>query len=217
MSLHTTKTAVNRDDLPVVAPAASVAPSLPPASGAALAPPTTTPIAKRYKLSPNSLVRKKAVAIVALRAAGYTNEEIAAELGIKTNSIHTYLWRASRAGFLVDRKTGTSLLSDPKDELEFALSHKIIRNLKAGLDGKPITDEDGETKPVTKQMVDLTLEVARGTMFKRFDPAKEQAVPMTTILAVKVEMPSTGVVTARPGALGGVPAYDVDGEVVGRG
>lgn len=151
------------------------------------------------KLAKTSLVRKKALAIVALRANGYTTEQIAAELHIKPSSVKQYLYRAGRAGLLVSKHG--SLLADPKDNVEFELSHKVIRNLNEMMDSK--------NKKVRNE---VTLEMARGHLFKKFDQAKEQTLPAMNVLSVKIEMPSSGEVVPRPGAFGGVPAY-VEGEV----
>lgn len=160
-----------------------------------------TPLRKPLlKLQKNSIVRKKALAIVALRAAGYSDAAIASELKIAVTTIKAYLYRATQAGMLVDKKT-KSLLSDPTDRVEFELSHKVIRNLNEMMD----SDDDQLRKEVT-------LEVAKGALFKKFDPIKEHVLPSMNVLSVKIEMPSSGAVEVRPGALGGTPAY-VEGEV----
>lgn len=190
---------------PAISPVETVATSLPPSPSAALAP--LSPKQGLVKLGKNSIVRKKAMAIVALRAHGYTTEQIAVELAIKPASVNQYLWRATKAGLLVDRKTG-SLLTDPKDNIEFELSHKVIRNLNEFMD----SDDDDVRKEVT-------LEIAKGTMWKRFDPAKETAMPAMNVLAVKIEMPTSGQVDARHGAMGGSPAYAegaAEGELIGE-
>lgn len=201
--------------LPVQAAVLSLPPA--PADAAPTLPtpypdPVMVPVKKPIQvMERNSVMRKKAVAIVAMRAAGYTTEEIATELKIKPGSVATYVYQATRAGFLVNR-SGSNMLADPKDQLEFQLSHKIVRNLSAALDNKPITTDDGEIMRLSKTQRETTMEIAKGTLFKRFDTPKEVAAPSMNVLSVKIEMPTTGGVDARHGAIGGVGAY-TEGEV----
>lgn len=185
------------------------APSLPPAPGETALSPSTAhakpvPIARSYYKM--SVVRKKAVAIVAMRAAGYTTDEIAAELKLKPSSISTYIHRATKEGFLVNKHG--SMLHDPTDQVEYELAHKVVRNLNAALDDTLVTIADGEMKPVSKEMREVTLEVARGTLFKKFDQPHEAPLPSMQILAIKVDMPTNGQVQAREGTIGGVPYVD---------
>lgn len=175
-------------------------PSLPPAASEALAPPppATKP---RWFLPKSSVVRKKALAIIAMRANGYTRAQISEELGIAPSTIDDYVYRATKSGALVGRD-GRSLLADPKEELETTLAHKIVRNFNEALDSPDEARRDH-----------VTLEVAKGTIFKRFDPAKEAGAAPMTVLAVKIEMPAGAAMEARPGSIGGTPAY-TEGEIV---
>lgn len=189
------------------------APSLPPVSGETAR--SLSPLHKSFhKLEKDSLIRKKAVAIVAMRAQGFSTDEIAAELHLKPSSISTYVHRAAKSGFLVNSKG--SLLSDPKDQVEFELAHKVVRNLNAALDGTLVTTAEGEIKPVSKSMRETTLEVAKGTLFKRFDQPKEGPLPSMQVLAVRIEMPtaSQSLPHVVEGSIGGVPAtFDDEGEI----
>ncbi len=185
-------------------PTPSAAVSLPPPPGEALAPSPLPAPKPRYKLEKNSLIRRKAVAIVAMRAQGFSTDEIAAELQIKPQSVHAYVYRATKSGFLVN-KQGQSLLTDPKDHIEFELAHKAVRNLGEFLD----SDDD-----TTRERV--TLEVAKGALWKKFDVAKDAAMPGMQVLAVRIEMPAAGkdVPQADLSAMGGTPSY-VEGSVEG--
>jgi hypothetical protein len=195
-----------RNRLNVPPPAEPAAPSLPPVPGETLAPAPTTPPKRDYvKIEKNSMVRRKAVAIVAMRAQGYSNDEIAAELKIKPQSIKQYLYRATKSGFLVN-KDGL-LLQDPHDALEFDVAHRAVRNLKAALDDEPIVTKGGEIKAVSPSMTKLALKVAEGTLFKKFDQSKDPQQHGMQVLAVRVEMPAGAAATVDAASIGGAPAY----------
>lgn len=201
----------------IAAPAAistkAVAPSLPPAPNLSPAPPLTTP---SWRLPKNSVVRKKAVAIIAMRAQGFTTDEIAHELHIKPASVCTYVYRAGRNGMLTNKR-GESAFDDPKDCIDYELAHKVVRNMNAALDDMPVTLASGEIKDISKVMYETTMRLAEGALFKRFDQAHDtSALPGMQVLAVKIEMPQTGGVVVREGSIGGVPAYSsevVEGQV----
>ena len=184
----------------------AVAPSLPPASGATTLSPThSTHAAKRIpsnKIEKGSLIRKKALAIVAMRAQGYTSDEIAAELKVKVATLSTYVHRAVKSGFLVNSK-GESLLADPKDQVEYELAHKVVRNLGVLLDCGDL-----------KTQKEVTLEVAKGTLFKKFDQQVNVPLPNMNVLSLRIEMPrGADTITVREGSIGGKPAY-VEGETM---
>ena len=190
----------------IAAPAAistrAVAPSLPPASNLSPAPPLATP---SWRLPKNSIVRKKAVAIIAMRAQGFTTDEIAHELRIKPASVCTYVYRAGRNGMLTNKR-GESAFDDPKDRIDYELAHKAVRNMDAFLD----SPDDAVRERVT-------MKLAEGSLFKRWDQAHDMStLPGMQVLAVKIDMPHTGGVVVREGSIGGVPAYSsevVEGQV----
>lgn len=157
-----------------------------------------------WKIPKNSMVKRKALAIVAMRANGYTDDQISEELHITKGSIRTYLYRATRSGFLVDRKSG-SLLADPHDRLEYDLAHKAVRNLEAMLDSDTILERGQKSV-----RMEATLEMAKGVLFKKFDQAAAPSMP-TNVLQIKIEGAQSKVdVTA-----GGAPLY-IDGDVVSQ-
>ena len=192
---------------PAAAVAGAVASSLPPTPSRVPAPPTTS-LDNPWKIEKHSVIRKKAVAIVAMRAQGYSTDEIAQELKIRPKSVRNYVYLATKSGFLVNKQG--SFFADPKDSIEFELAHKAIRNLHAALDDEPVTIEStGEIKPISKVMYDATMELAHGALFKQFDPPKESAsLPGMQVLAIKIDMPTTGDTTVREGSMGGSPIYE---------
>ena len=206
--------AVPTTGIPAEASAGAVASSLPPTPDRVPAP-STIALTKRtpkpaWQIEKNSVVRKKAVAIIAMRAQGLSNDEIATELKIRPSSVTNYVWMATRSGFLLN-KAG-SFFTDPKDTVEFELSHKIVRNLNAALDDEPVIVASGEIKSVSRQMYDATMELAKGSLFKRFDPPKDgSTLPnMQQVLAIKIDMPTAleSPLTIREGSIGGTPIYE---------
>ena len=168
-----------------------MASSLPPTPSRVPAPPTV--LATRLKQT--SLIRKKALAIVAMRAQGYSTEEIASELGIRPRSVAQYVYTASKGGWLP--RTKGSAFADPKDSIDFELAHKAVRNMNEFLDSPDI-----ETRK------EMTLELAKGSLFKRFDQSKEATLPGMQVLAIKIDMPTTGDTPVREGSMGGAPIYE---------
>lgn len=146
----------------------------------------------------NSALRKTVVKILALRTRGLTMEDIGKSLGLSKNTVTSYLYRAGKNGWLED-------LDDPKDGLDFDVMHKVVRNMHDALDSK---DEDRRDS--------MTKEIAKGTIFKRYDADAAQQAPPMTVLAVRIEMPEGTPRTMRPGTAVGVPQY-IDGDVVSHG
>lgn len=147
---------------------------------------------------PNSKIRKTAVKILALRLRGMPDAEIATALGLASPSVvRGYIHRAYKNGWLTDD------LDNPKDELEYAIGHKLVRNIHQALDS-------GDPERKDK----MTLEVAKGTLFKQFDQQAATSAPALNVLAIKIEMPIGVPGTVREGTMGGSPAY-VEGETVG--
>ena len=185
-------------------------PSLPPASQDADTTPTVLPAPRQskkkphWKIAKDSMVRKKAIAIVAMRANGYSKEEISKELGINENSIRMYLYRASKSGFLVNKKG--QLLADPHDRLEFNLAQKAVDNLEKMLD----SDEKLSRGEKSVKM-EATLAVANGMLFKKFDQSKDAPMP-TNVLQINIQGNTSSIDVTE----GGTPLY-TDGEIVEQG
>ena len=160
-------------------------------------------IAKVKALPKNSVIRQKALAIMAMRLAGHDNEDIARELELSERSLNQYMWMAGKNGW-IPRKRG---LVDPKDELEFSLAHKVIRNLDDAMD-----DDTRNTKTGMPVKTEVALEVAKGTLFKRFGE-QNSAIVQTAVLAVKIEMAPGTPTQVREGTTGGVGRW-IEADVV---
>jgi hypothetical protein len=144
-------------------------------------------------LPKNSVVRQKALAIMAMRLAGHSNEEIAKDLGLSERSLNQYLYMAGKHGW-IPRKKG---FVDPKDDLEFSLAHKVVQNLREAMD-----DETRNGKTGMPVKTEIALEVAKGTIFKKFSEG-QQAAPQTNVLAIRIEMPPGPPQEIREGTTGG--------------
>lgn len=146
---------------------------------------------------PTSKLRDTVERILMMRAAGWEDSVIAEKLGIGVPSIRTYIYMAGKNGWLD--------FDNAKDHLENLTAHKVLRNLDGVLDG---------TLELTPTQRDVTLEVAKGTLFKKFDMAPVVAPGNTNVLAIKVEFPAGTInVPVREGTTGGTPAW-TEGEVV---
>ena len=183
---------------PAAAVAGAVASSLPPTPSRVPAPPTTPAVSVKplTHLKQTSMIRKKALAIVAMRAQGYSTEEIASELGIRPRCVAQYVYTASKSGWL--GRTKGSAFSDPKDTIDFELAHKAVRNMGEFLDS-----------PDIELRKEATFDLARGALYKRFDLPKDSApLPGMQVLAIKIDMPTTGDTAVREGSMGGLPIYE---------
>jgi hypothetical protein len=149
------------------------------------------------KLPDNSLIRKKVLAIIAMECAGKSHTEIAAELGIKEKTIRQYKFIAGKKGWL------TSV--DPRDQLEYNLGHKIVENFKEALDSPDPARKDK-----------MTVELAKGTIFKKFDAQASVAPPMSALTINIVNAPTEGgsAPTVRVGTMHGTPKTYTDAQVV---
>lgn len=158
---------------------------------------------KNNVLPKNGLVKKKAMAILALRIDGWTNDEIASELGIKPKSVNQYIYLAGRNGWLA-RRDGT-LVGDARDDVEMNVLPRVLRNLKEFLD----SDDDEIRKEVT-------LKTAEGTIHKRFQGealAPAQLTSLTVNIVQAQTMPGVAQPAVREGTTHGTPMF-VEGQVL---
>lgn len=124
-----------------------------------------------------------------------TNKEIAQELGISLSTLQNTLYKARQQGWLT--------FVDPVDELKYGMIPKIADNLNLFLDARDRT---------------VTLEAAKATLFREY--ASKEGIndaPPTTILALKIEMPTNAAPTTNiKGVIVGTPVSlnVVEGEVV---
>lgn len=152
----------------------------------------------RSILPPNSIIRRKVLAIIAMRLEGKDNEEIGKLLDIKPASVNQYMYFAGKNGWLKNRAI------DPSDRLDHEVAHKVVRNLDEALDSPDEERRDKATKIV-----------AEGMLFKRYNEQAQQAPP-NLMIGVRIEMPNTPgtpAPTIREGTTGGEPLWR-EGEVV---
>lgn len=154
-----------------------------------------------WRLPDDSIVRERAMKIIAFRLGGMSDDEIAKYLGIGRRSIGPYIYRAGKNGWLD--------YNSPREAIENGLAHKVLRNLNAMLDN----GDDAATQR------EVTLEVAKGTIFKAFDQDRgaqvEQAAPVVALQVVITKPEQAALPPIREGTLGGVPNY-VEGAVIDR-
>ncbi len=181
----------------------SVVPSLPPALPEAPLqvvsnsdrpterPPVGDP-ARSWWLPDDSLVRAKALQILAMRISGLEDKDIAAQMGISPNSISSYVYRATKNGWL-------NIDYDPKERLKMQTIHKIVERIEEGLD-------DG-------MRMNTGMMVRTATALKMVDIMSpslvDQQIPEAgnTIVAVQVVMPEGPRQTVREETTGGTPAF----------
>lgn len=161
-------------------------------------PGTTVPGSTWWKAPPNSKIRKTAMKIVAMRLGKFADADIAIALGLASAAVvRGYVHRAYKNGWL------TEPLDDPKDQIEYEILHKVVRNMHEALDA-----------PEDERRDKMTVEVAKGTIFKSFDQTAGATAQPMNVLAIKIQMPEGAQVAVREGTMGGRPAY-LEGEVVG--
>lgn len=183
--------------VPTTAP--EMPPSLPPAAPdttLALPPTTEKP---GWQLNDDSIVRTKALQIIAMRIAGMEDVDIAKALDMSPKSISPYVYRAARNGWLD--------IDNPKERLQYQVMHKVVRNLESALDSQAVLQTG------MKESTAVALKVAEGTVFKQFNETPAGPAQQA-IVAIKIEMPQGAPQTMREDTIGGLPAHTVEAEVV---
>lgn len=187
-------------------PTTTTALTVPPPVNKGGRPRKTEPVAMpSWYLPPDSKVRVVALNIIAMRAGGKSDDEIAAELKISPKSIAPYVYRAARNGWITS--------DNPLDRVKYDLMHQVVDRLKEGLgDGRRHNTSNMRVRTA------VAVEMAKATIFKEFEPQAGAAVN-STVVAVQVIMPEGVRQTMRDDTLGGVPNYVgpvVEGEAIGR-
>ena len=100
---------------------------------------------------------------------GITNLEVARRLGIRTDTLSHYITRGTKEGWLK--------FDNPIDRIEFDIVPKVVENL------------DYFLKRRDKQ---VTIETAKGTIFKQYQEAKGISDAPQTVLALKIEAAPLG-------------------------
>ena len=121
------------------------------------------------------------------------DKDIAAILGISPRTLTGYIQTAHREGWLS--------FPEALDQIEYSIIPKTLENLEGFLQNKD------------KQ---VTIEVAKGTIFKSYAQAKGVNEAPQTILALKIEMPSEDVKVAGVvgGTIVGTPKRLRDAEII---
>lgn len=129
--------------------------------------------------------------------AGMSNDDIGAALGISPKSIAGYLYKAGKNGWLD--------FDNPKDNLEYTLMHKVVRNLEESLDSTNILASGQSERTAT------ALKIAEGALFPKL--AVEAPQQASTIVGIKIEVVGGVPGTMREGTSMGSNTY-VDAETV---
>lgn len=138
--------------------------------------------------------------ILAMRVAGIDDKTIAETLKLSMQTIWNYCYIAGKNNW-------ADTFANAKDQIEFAIMPKVVRELEAGLDDQTRHVTSG--MPVAKQMA---LAIAAGTVFKKFDQAVGSDRPISNVIAIRIEHAPGAAVEVREENIGGIPAYQ-DGEV----
>lgn len=168
-------------------------PSLPPAEqGADLA---ISRAPTRIRAPKRATVKKKALVIVAMRAQGYTSDEISKAVGLRPATCRQYLYLAKQYGVLQP-------MADPQDELEFNVGAMAVKNLKDMLESDQILE-----KGQRSVKMETTLKVAEGLLFKK---GGDGAAPVQqNVLHIEIQGTQNPAVNVSDG---GKPFYE--GEVI---
>ena len=150
-----------------------------------------------WYLPEDSKVRETAVKIVMMQSvAGMSKEDIGTALGISPNSIAGYLYKAGKNGWLdFDR---------PKDNLEYTLMHKVIRNLDESLDSTNVLQTGQAERTAT------ALKIAEGALYPKLTAEAPQQA--STIVGIKIHMVEGQQAEVRAGTVMGANTY-IDGVV----
>jgi hypothetical protein len=121
---------------------------------------------------------------ITLRAAhpGITNKDIALKLGLQPRTLNAIITRAVKEGWLK--------VEDPLERVEYELVPRTIDNLKQFLD-------EGDKQ--------VTIEVAKGTIFQSYKESKGLGDQSQTVLALKIEAPPGLNVKVAMGQIVGAP------------
>lgn len=150
------------------------------------------PVRPYWSIEKGSVPHQQAMRVLAMRVTGLSDKEIAAQLGVPSQTLRNYLHYAGRSGLLTE-------FANAREQLEYALVPKALREIDRALDDQARHQTSGMT--VAAQMA---IRVAEGTVMKEFNPVETGDATSTTI-AVQVVMPEGALQTMRVDAIGGVP------------
>jgi hypothetical protein len=134
----------------------------------------------------------RALQIVAMRADGQTDDEIALALGIKKSTLYTTVYRASRNGLLT--------FDSYKDQIEFQLIPKAVKKVHDNID-----NDDTAAKDMSVGM-HAALKIMEWTAVKHYDQQAQTVVP-TAIVGIKIEVVGGAPTPMREGTSMGTNTY----------
>lgn len=142
----------------------------------------------RTKVAPRTL-RERVAQFIRLNAQypNATRTEIAERMGVARSQLYRYIKEGQEAGLL--------RFDDPIEKLENEIIPKVVDNLNYFLDAKDKT---------------VTIETAKGTIFKQFQEARGLNENNQTVLALKIEQPDGQEIKIMTGHIVGRPKELVD-------
>jgi hypothetical protein len=128
--------------------------------------------------------RERIAEWIRLRAIepGISNKEVARRFGLAPHSLNALITKATKEGWLI--------FEDSLSRLEYEIIPKVTDNLNYFLDKKDKT---------------VTIETAKGTLFKQYQESKGISDAPQTILALKIEPADDDTVKV------------ITGQIIGRG
>lgn len=182
----------------VAPPVSSQADSVAPTQALDVVP---APAAKKafWDIGKESKGYERCMQILAMRAAGIDDKEIAANLGLSMQTVWNYCYIAGKNEWGAE-------FANAKDNIEFRIMPKVMRELEAGLDDRHRNEKTG-----VQVATAVALKIAEGTVFKKFGDVGTQQQP-NNIIAIRIENAGGTPMTIREENIQGTPAY-VEGEV----
>ena len=144
-------------------------------------------------LSENSTVKETAIRIYTMRAAGLPEDQIAQILGLSMSSIRSYVYKAGKMGWLDE------FLYEPRERLEYAVMHKVVRNLEEAL------DSTNELQTGMKEKTAVALKIAEGALYPRLQ--QQSGGGTTNVMGIKIEIVGGEPAKMREGTVIEAPAY----------
>lgn len=120
-----------------------------------------------------------------------SQQEVATRVGVSRRTLYRYLAVAGREGWLK--------YEDPLVRLKHEIAPKVVDNLNYWLDRQDKT---------------VTIETAKGTLFKAYQEAEGISDGAKTVLALKIEMPEGKEAPSITGQVLGIPRGVEDNEKV---
>ncbi len=123
---------------------------------------------------------------------GISNADCARKMGVTPSCLKGHIYKATREGWLK--------FNDPVERIDNEIIPKVLDNLQSFLDEKD------------KQ---VTIETAKGTIFKAYQEAKGITDAPSTVLALKIEMPDPSIgMRVSAGHIVGRPKEIVEATIV---